>query len=509
MTIIHMYKKSKRVEPMAMPKSLNTYLGPKGYVLPKSELTDEQIKWIKTALTVQPCTPGITLSATTSFPAYRESSNKLYVPRYFGTELFGCPKQVKISEGDNIDVPFTGSLRDYQQDVVNSYVRATANEPECGGGLATLGCGAGKTVIGLNIISTMKKKTLIIVHKEFLVNQWLERISQYLPSARVGKIQGTKIDIDNKDIVIGMLQSLSMKDYPDSVFSSFGLLLIDEVHHIGSEVFSCSLFKIVTKYTLGLSATMDRKDGTSYVFKMFLGDILYKMHTKKQRHVEVRGLYYKANDAEFNKVEYDFRGNPAYSTMISKLCEYQPRTEFIIKALKDLLIEFPGIQVMVIAHYKNILKYIHDRVQSEGFATVGYYVGGMKEHALKNTEDKQVVIASYAMAEEGLDIKTLSGLIMVTPKTSIEQTVGRILRSDHEKPIVIDIVDSHEPFQKQWAKRKTFYRKENYKIIKTANAEYPGGWTVVYNPKMQAESESSSDEEINTNNGCQIDLSDF
>ena len=78
-----MFKKSNRVEPMAMPKSLNTYLGPKGYVLPKSELTDEQIKWIKTALTVQPCTPGITLSATTSFPAYRESSNKLYVPRYF------------------------------------------------------------------------------------------------------------------------------------------------------------------------------------------------------------------------------------------------------------------------------------------------------------------------------------------------------------------------------------------------------------------------------------------
>ena len=507
-----MFKKNKKVEPMAMPKSLNTYLGPKGYTLIKSELTNEQIAWIKTALTVQPCTPGVTTVVSSSFPAYRESSQKLYVPRYFGTELFGSPKQVKISDGDNINVPFTGSLRDYQQDVVNAYVTATQNGPICGGGLATLGCGAGKTVIGLNIISTMQKKTLIIVHKEFLVNQWIERIQQYLPSARVGKIQGQIIDIDNKDIVIGMLQSLSMKDYPDHVFSSFGLLLIDEVHHIGSEVFSCSLFKIVTKYTLGLSATMDRKDGTTYVFKMFLGDILYRMLNKKQRYVEVRGLYYKTDDAEFNKVEYDFRGNPAYSTMISKLCEYQPRTEFIIKALKDLLIEFPGIQVMVIAQYKNILKQIHDRVLTEGFATVGYYVGGMKEHALKNTESKQVVIASYSMAAEGLDIKTLSGLIMVTPKTDIEQTVGRILRSDHDKPIVIDIVDNHEPFQKQWAKRKTFYRKENYKIIKTTNAEYPNGWTTVYNHKVVAQDSGSSsdeDESVAKSNGCQIDLSVF
>ncbi len=506
-----MFKKNKKVEPMAMPKSLNTYLGPKGYTLIKSELTDEQIAWIKNALTVQPCTPGLTTVACSSFPAYRESSQKLYVPRYFGTELFGSPKQIKIPDGDNIDVPFAGKLRNYQQDVVDAYVKATESGPVCGGGLATLGCGAGKTVIGLNIISTMKKKALIIVHKEFLVNQWLERIKEYLPSARVGKIQGQVIDIDNKDIVIGMLQSLSMKDYPDHVFSSFGLLLIDEVHHIGSEVFSCSLFKIVTKYTLGLSATMDRKDGTTYVFKMFLGDILYKMLNKKQRSVEVRGLYYKADDAEFNKVEYDFRGNPAYSTMISKLCEYKPRTEFIIKALKDLLIEFPGIQVMVIAHYKNILKDIHDRVLNDGFATVGYYVGGMKEQALKKTEDKQVVIASFAMASEGLDLRTLSGLIMVTPKTDIEQTVGRILRSDHEKPIVIDIVDHHEPFQKQWAKRKTFYRKENYKIIKTTNVEYPGGWTTVYNPKVIAsESSSDEDEEIVTkSSGCQIDLSVF
>jgi superfamily II DNA or RNA helicase len=119
-------------------------------------------------------------------------------------------------------------------------------------------------------------KTLVIVHKEFLLNQWIERIHQFLPTARVGKIQGSTVDVDNKDIVIGMLQSLSMKDYPADTFTSFGLMVIDEVHHISSEVFSCALFKVVTKYTMGLSATMNRKDGTTKVFKMFLGDVVYK-----------------------------------------------------------------------------------------------------------------------------------------------------------------------------------------------------------------------------------------
>jgi superfamily II DNA or RNA helicase len=507
------YKKSKKTVFQEMPKTLSTYLGPKGYTIPKSELTEDQIKYIKETLTIRPQTPGAPMATTVSFPAYRESTQKIYVPRFFGTDNFGVPKQVKIPEGDDIDVPFAGSLRDYQQDVVKAYTKS------CSGGLVTLGCGAGKTVIGLNIISTMKKKTLIIVHKEFLLNQWIERIQQYLPTARVGRIQGQIIDIEGKDIVIGMLQSLSMKDYADSVFSSFGMLLIDEVHHIGSEVFSCSLFKIVTKYTLGLSATMDRKDGTTFVFKMFLGDILYRMTEKKQRHVQVRAIQYQSGDREFAKVEYDFRGNPAFSTMISKLCDYRPRTDFIIRVLKDMFVENPDQQIMVIAHNRSILTYIHDAIEEQKFATVGYYVGGMKETALKKTEDKQVVIATYAMAAEGLDIKTLCTIVMVTPKTDIEQSVGRILRSDHEMPIVVDIVDSHEPFQKQWVKRRAFFKKENYRIIKTNSSNYDpdtNGWEVVYEPKVKKdatakkeESGEEEDDEPKPERKCNIDLSLF
>jgi superfamily II DNA or RNA helicase len=328
------------------------------------------------------------------------------------------------------------------------------------------------TVLSLDIISQLKKKTLIIVHKEFLLNQWIERIQQFLPSARVGRIQGQIVDIEDKDIVIGMLQSLSMKDYHESTFHSFGLTIIDEVHHISSEVFSCALFKIVTKYTLGLSATMNRKDGTTKVFKMFLGEVVFKGKRDEEHAVVVRAIEYISNDDDFKKVATDFRGNVQYSTMISKLCTFNHRSEFILRVIGDMLKENPAQQIMILAHNRNLLTYFHDAIKTRNITSVGYYVGGMKEAALKESESKKVIVASYAMAAEGLDIKTLTTLIMATPKTDIEQSVGRILRERHGSPVVVDIIDEHQPFKNQWNKRKIFYKKQNYKIIQTNILDY-------------------------------------
>ena len=96
------------------------------------------------------------------------------------------------------------------------------------------------------------------------------------------------------------------------------------------------------------------------------------------------------------------------------------------------------------------------------------------------------------MAAEALDIKTLTTLIMATPKTDIEQSVGRILREKHSSPIVVDIVDSHDLFKNQWRKRKTFYKKENYKIIYTISTDYTtdlSTWTLVYNPNSKGSRE--------------------
>jgi superfamily II DNA or RNA helicase len=217
--------------------------------------------------------------------------------------------------------------------------------------------------------------------------------------------------------------------------------------------------------------------------------------------------------------------------MISKLCEYTPRTEFIIRVVKDMFVENPDQQIMIIAHNKNVLTYIHDAIKEREIASVGYYIGGMKEKALKATESKQVVIATYAMAAEALDIKTLCTLIMVTPKTDIEQSVGRILRSDHDQPVVVDIVDSHDPFVKQWAKRRTFYKRENYQIDKAMSSTYKGidtEWETVMVPKEkkvpkttkttsteESEDDDSDDDDETTKpvgqtiGKCVINLEDF
>lgn len=495
----------EKVKASDMPKNLNTYLGQKGYTILKSELLPSHQQFIKEQLLIKPCTPGAPIAIDKSYPVYRESDKKLYVPRYYGEQLFGLPKESKISEGEDISLEFQGSLRDMQVPVVQKYLETvlsgsdrSGSDKEGGGGLLELPCGFGKTSISLYILCRLKKKTLVIVHKEFLMNQWIERIQQFIPDAKIGKIQGQIIDIEGKDIVLGMLQSLSMKDYPPSLFDSFGFTIIDEVHHISSEVFSCALFKLVTKYMLGLSATMERSDGTTRVFKMFLGDVVYKQERSKDEEVIVRGITYQTNDDEFNELELDFRGKPASSKMLSKICNYNRRSEFILKVVEDMFVENPKQQIMIIASYRNILAYFFEAINHKKFATVGYYVGGMKESALKQTENKQVVLATYSMAAEGLDIKTLTTLVMATPMTKIEQSVGRILRQKHENPpIVVDIIDTHSNFQNQWFKRRRFFKSQNYKIIQTMSGVYTtdiSKWRTTFTPNLVKQGPPSDDE---------------
>jgi superfamily II DNA or RNA helicase len=312
------------------------------------------------------------------------------------------------------------------------------------------------------------------VHKEFLMDQWRERIQEFLPTAKIGKIQGTIIDSEGKDIVLGMLQSLSTKEYAPTIFKEFGFTIIDETHHMGAEVFSNALFQIVTPFMLGLSATMERKDGMTKIFKMFLGEVVYSAQRETVDNIVVQMIKYKTNDAEFNETILNFKGQANYSSMIKKICEYSARTEFILTVLTHLLAPSDvKRQIMILAHNKSVLTYLHDAIQHRKLASVGYYIGGMSASDLKETETKQVVIATYAMAEEALDIKSLNTLIMATPKTDVTQAVGRILREKHGQPIIVDIVDSHDTFVRQWSKRKKYYSSQNYSIVQSTNTTYP------------------------------------
>ena len=436
------------------------YLGQKGLTIPKSTISEAEQKQIKKDLTI---TPKNIYQPLPPFYIYRESPNKLYVPRFYSMDA--VPSQ--LPSGNDIDVSFTGKIRDTQQLAIDAFM-----QKKCG--LLQLPCGFGKTILALYIISLLRKKTLIIVHKEFLMDQWIERMQEFLPSARIGRIQGSIIDVSNKDVVIGMLQSLSTKVYPREVFNDFGFTIIDETHHMGAEVFSNALFQIVTPYMLGLSATMERKDGMTKIFKMFLGEVLYSAERETVDNIVVQMIKYKVNDAEFNETILNFKGQANYSSMIKKICEYNARTDFILTVLTHLL-TLSGIkrQIMILAHNKSILTYLYDAIVHRKLASVGYYIGGMSASDLKETESKQVVIATYAMAEEALDIKSLNTLIMASPKTDVTQAVGRILREKHGQPIIVDIVDSHDTFGRQWAKRKKYYNSQHYSIVQSTNATYP------------------------------------
>ena len=489
-----------------MDDEIATYFGQKGYTIYKENLEIKEQELIRKELTVSPYVPKNSLQKPKSFPIYRESPKKMYLPKYYGYKEYGDPDEIRLKDGEDINISFNGELRDFQKPIVETYLK---NAKEKGGGLLEIHTGSGKTVMGLNIISHLKKKTLIIVHKDFLLRQWLERIEQFLPNARVGKIQGKVIDVEDKDIVIGMLQSLSMKEYPQKLFDQFGLSIYDECHHISAEVFSRVLFKVVTKYTLGLSATMKRKDGLTKVIKMFLGEVVYKKERKGCDYVKVKSIHYQVNDDEYNKVLLNWKGQTHYSKMIKKICEYEDRSNFILKILSDIIKNDDKCQIMILAHNKSILKYLHDAIKERNIESVGYYVGGMKEKDLKISEKKKIIVATYAMAEEGLDIKSLTTLLMATPRVSVAQAVGRILRKKHENAEVYDIVDQHNMFQRHWTKRRAFYKKQNFKIYKTTSKDYENDkWECIYDKsilkKLKKNKQNKQNKQniikVNTNN---------
>lgn len=484
-----------------------SYIGKKGYTIPKSILPNEEFEFLTKDLYLKPEVMGARFAPNSqensAFPVYRENDKKIYIPRFYGIQRYGSPTKCELDPGLDINVPFAKELRDYQENIIDIYMKYVNNPNTHGqgsGGILQVPCGQGKTIMALKLVSLLKKKTLILVHKEFLMNQWIERINEFLPTATIGKIQANVCDYHDKDIVIGMIQTMYNKTFPQEVYSQFGLTVIDEVHRIGSEEFSKTLLKTITPYMLGISATVERKDKLTKLLYMFIGEKIYSEERKKGDEVCVRGIEYHSNDEEFNAVECDFRGQPKFSTMISKLSDYGPRNDFIVRVAHDLLHENPEGQIMILGHNRSMLKYLYDAITHKQIATVGYYVGGMKQADLQASETKQIVLATYAMAAEALDIKTLSMMIMATPKTDITQSVGRILRMKHDNPVVVDIVDMHELFQNQWKQRKRFYKKCNYRIRSIDNKRYSGmgldwdtdkTWTWVFEPKNEYTSSSS------------------
>lgn len=451
---------------------MTTSLSSRGYGLLKARFTEGELNELRNELTVSPLNNMILGNDEKgTMYLYLESPKKLYLPKCFGLAKYGVPNEVKLEDGDDIYVEFHGDLRAEQRDPVDNYL-AAARDPKLMGGIINLSCGAGKTVLGLYIASVLAKKTLIIVHKDFLLAQWRERISLFLPQARVGLIKAKVVDVCDKDIIIASLQSLSMKEYGEHVFKGIGLVIIDEVHRTGTEVFSQALRKVQFKYTLGLSATVTRKDGLTKVFQWYLGDVIYKKK-RAEDNVCVKMVYYASNDVRYNKVEeIGYSGKPNFSRMINNICGHMDRTQRIVKEIV-IAIEKSNQnkagkrrKVLVLSDRKGHLATIRDLLPKN--ISSGFYVGNMKTEDLAESEKKDVILATFAFASEGFDAKDLDTLVLATPKSDIEQSVGRILRQKQEErvntPLVIDFVDDFSIFPYQAMKRKRFYKSLGFSV---------------------------------------------
>jgi len=321
------------------------------------------------------------------------------------------------------------------------------------------------TIISLYFVAKLKRKTLVIVHKEFLLNQWVERIKFALPTAKIGIIQGDKYQVD-ADIVLGMLQTLSMKNFPPDTFDDFGHVIIDECHRIPSKVFSQALQKVNSKYMLGLSATPNRKDGLTKVLKWYIGDICFSMKSHDKNVVQVERYLLESNSVEeYNKEIVTFRGRVMMPTMINNICTYYNRTKLIINVIVEKIKENEERQILVLSDRKQQLEDIYIKVK-EMDIEVGYYIGGMKRDSLKKSESCRVLLGTYPMANEGLDIPSLNALILASPKSDIVQSIGRIVRQKHEnvEPLIIDLVDIFSIFDNQARKRLSLYGKKKFEI---------------------------------------------
>ena len=413
------------------------------------------------------------------YPIFREKTKYLCLPRFYKNKKLTIKR--KFTTGDEADTKFTQNLRPKQIEIANDCLEKIKN---VSGGIINLPCGYGKTVIALYLAAKLKIKTLVIVHKTFLQDQWIERAKQFT-DAKIGTIRQNKIDTENKDIVIGMLQSISMKDYDANLFDQFGLVIYDEAHHIISKVFSNALFKINPQYIIGLSATPYRSGNLTKGLMLHLGKMIYKIDKKEDEKAIVKVFHYKTIHKLFEEKKIWMKGKvaPNSQKMINNICELECRNRILVDIIYNMWkIEDRKILVLSgrtskIEHLKMLKELLQNKIKEEikegkllnDECRLHYYTG--KTSQLERSEAEKhadIIFATYEMAHEGLDIPRLNTMIMTTPKTNVQQAVGRIMRNASSDvfitPLIIDVVDELSTFPKQYEKREKLYKKLNYQI---------------------------------------------
>ena len=414
----------------AMEEQPKTILWHRGYSVRKDSLSGVEIAALKKELTVQP-KGHPDYPPPDKFAVYSDGKNSRYIrlPRFFGEERFGAPVKTVVTEHPRT-FRFNGSLRDYQVPIIEKAVQHLRTS-RCG--IMSLYTSWGKTYGTLYAISQMGQRCIILVHKSELLLQWKGEIERLLPDANVEIVQGTKKSVsDDCDIVLAMIQTVINMDCVPAVF---GLAVVDECHHVAAETFSTIFSKVTTLYALGITATVQRKDGLTRVLNHYLGPIFVNVEADVNER-EATVFFYKYPKRLQGRSPAD---------KITSLVKDEDRNERVLSVLESLIrSDMENVRkLLIFSDRREHAALFHQKLtERQNSKTVGLYLGGMKADLLAQEKAKDIICSTYNMFGEGLSVKQLNTLVLLTPKSDVCQIMGRIFRQRHQvRAWIIDIVD--------------------------------------------------------------------
>ena len=318
------------------------------------------------------------------------------------------------------------------------------------------GTGTGKTVIACELIARLGRKTLVIVPKEDLYEQWAKELKKFLPGVKIGFIRQNKYDVAGKDVVIGMLHSLaSPEKYPAMIRKEFGFVIWDEVHRVPAETFSRTAGMFAGKLRMGLSATPNRFDGKEILIQAHIGPV--RVRSSQVKMSPVVGIYRTPWRCPRDRSGQRLRHTATKAGhILSHLARHEGRTALIMKKIAAAYGK--GRKTVVFSDRIEHLKLMQLCIPKLGVkpSDTTLYISGMKKSEREKAKTKPVIFATYGMMAEGTDIPWLDCVVLATPRSNIKQPVGRVLREypDKPKPVVLDFVDADSPLYAGWARRR-------------------------------------------------------
>lgn len=329
------------------------------------------------------------------------------------------------------------------------------------GGLVQMGCGGGKSISMMGLISKIKQPTLIVVHTTALQKQWLEEIGEKTSgSYTLGRLGGNKKAKDG-DVVVAIIDSLYSKCYPDgkepdfSYLANFGMIIFDECHHISAKSFKDVLDNAPCKYKIGVTGTATRKDGLHFLVFDSIGDIILDIPDSELRDRITDFTYKMVNtNVEYvipNRVTYAGKGqkvsNMDFNKFVDFITKSEARNDLICNNVtKDIT---DGHKVIILTHRVEHAKYLYERLSKihNGYLIIGDNSKDVDMNKIKTDPNLNFIVANREIASEGLDIPSLSSLHSVIPSTNyqkLKQQLGRIRRFFEGKlfPTITDYVDN-------------------------------------------------------------------